>query len=142
MIVLDTNVISALMRAVPDKVVVQWLDNQPAESVWITSITVFEALLGLALLPRGRRRQTLENAFDALVNEDLEGRILSFDFAAANEAAGLAAARQRSGRTVDIRDTQIAGIVLARRATLATRNLRHFADLTVPVVDPWGTTTA
>ena len=137
MIVLDTNVLSALMRQVPEAPVVAWLDRQPSESVWITSITLFEARLGLALLPRGRRRQALEAAFAQLLEEDLEDRVLAFDSAAATEAASLAAVRQRAGRPVDMRDTQIAGIALARRATLATRNLRHFRDLTVPVIDPW-----
>jgi len=136
-IVLDTNVLSALMRQVPEAPVVAWLDRQPSESVWITSITLFEARLGLALLPRGRRRQALEAAFAQLLEEDLEDRVLAFDSAAATEAASLAAVRQRAGRPVDMRDTQIAGIALARRATLATRNLRHFRDLTVPVIDPW-----
>lgn len=137
MIVLDTNVLSALMRQVPEAPVVAWLDRQPSESVWITSITLFEARLGLALLPRGRRRQALEAAFAQLLEEDLEDRVLAFDSAAATEAASLAAVRQRAGRPVDMRDTQIAGIALARRATLATRNLRHFRDLNVPVIDPW-----
>ncbi len=137
MIILDTNVLSALMRTTPEASVVAWLDRQPAESVWITSITLFEARLGLALLPNGRRRQTLEAAFARLLEEDLENRILDFDNAAATEAAALAAKRQKSGRPVDIRDTQIAGIALARRASLATRNVRHFRDLEVPVIDPW-----
>ena len=137
MIVLDTNVLSALMRQAPEATVVAWLDRQPAESVWITSITLFEARLGLALLPRGRRRQTLETAFAQLLAEDLENRVLDFDSAAATEAASLAAGRQKAGRPADMRETQIAGIVLARRATLATRNVRHFRDLNVPVVDPW-----
>jgi predicted nucleic acid-binding protein len=137
MIILDTNILSALMRTVPEAPVVAWLDRQPAESVWITSITLFEARLGLALLPTGRRRQTLEAAFARLLKEDLENRVLDFDSAAAAEAASLAAERQIAGRPVDMRDTQIAGIALARRATLATRNVRHFGDLKIPVVDPW-----
>jgi hypothetical protein len=137
MIILDTNVLSALMRTAPEATVVAWLDRQPAESVWLTSITLFEARLGLALLPSGRRRRTLEAAFDRLLTEDLENRVLEFDSAAATEAASLAAARQKNGRPVDMRDTQIAGIALARRATLATRNLRHFADLKISIVDPW-----
>ncbi|MGB8585967.1 MAG: type II toxin-antitoxin system VapC family toxin [Pseudolabrys sp.] len=137
MIILDTNVLSALMRTVPDTHVVAWLDRQPAESVWITSITLFEAYLGLALLPSGRRRRTLEAAFARLLQEDLENRVLDFDSAAATEAASLAAARQKNGRPVDLRDTQIAGIALARRATLATRNVRHFRDLRILIVDPW-----
>lgn len=137
MIILDTNVLSALMRTAPEPPVVAWLDRQPAESVWITSITLFEARLGLALLPTGRRRHTLEAAFAQLLKEDLENRVLDFDSAAAAEAASLAAERQKAGRRVDMRDTQIAGITLARRATLATRNVRHFGDLKVPIVDPW-----
>ena len=137
MIILDTNVLSALMRTVPDAHVVAWLDRQPAESVWITSITLFEAYLGLALLPSGRRRRTLEAAFARLLQEDLENRVLDFDSAAATEAASLVAARQKNGRPVDLRDTQIAGIALARRATLATRNVRHFRDLRILIVDPW-----
>jgi predicted nucleic acid-binding protein len=137
MIILDTNVLSTLMRTVPEPAVVAWLDRQPAESVWITSITLFETRLGLALLPSGRRRQMLEAAFDRLLIEDLENRVLDFDSTAANEAAALAAARQRDGRPVDMRDTQIAGIALARRATLATRNVRHFANLKISIVDPW-----
>src|SRR5882724_9247978 len=89
------------------------------------------------LLPNGRRRQALEMAFEQLLAEDLEERVLDFDRSAAEAAAGVAAERQRNGRTVDMRDTQIAGIVIARRATLATRNVKHFADLTAQVVNPW-----
>jgi predicted nucleic acid-binding protein len=129
--------VSALMRTLPEPSVVAWLDRQPAESIWITSITVFEARFGLGLLPQGRRRRALEAAFARLIEEDLENRVLDFDVAAANSAASLAAERRGAGRSADMRDTQIAGIVMARRATLATRNRRHFADLKVPVVDPW-----
>jgi predicted nucleic acid-binding protein len=136
-IVLDTNVLSALMQKAPDAAVVQWLDRQPADSIWITCVTLFEARFGLALLPQGRRRRALETAFARLLEEDLQNRILDFDSGAATQAAGLAAARQRAGRPVDLRDAQIAGIALARRARLATRNLRHFQDLEVPVIDPW-----
>jgi toxin FitB len=137
LIILDTNVLSALMRTAPDPPVVAWLDRQPAESIWITSITVFEARLGLALLPAGRRRRALETAFTRLLEEDLENRVLDFDLGAASSAAVLAAERQRAGRPADMRDTQIAGIAVSRHATLATRNVRHFSDLKVPVIDPW-----
>src|SRR5208282_258432 len=132
MIILDTNVLSALMREVPETPVVAWLDRQAAESVWITSITLFEACLGLALLPKGRRQRALEAAFAHLLSEDFENRVLDFDSVAATEATTLAAERQKVGRPIDMRDTQIAGIALARRATLATRNVRHFGDLHVP----------
>ena len=125
------------MRTAPEAPVIACLDRQPADSVWITSITLFEVHFGLALLPSGRRRHTLEAAFARLLEEDLENRVLNFDGAAATEAAHLAAARQKSGRSVDMRDTQIAGIVLARRATFATRNVRHFSDLKISIVDPW-----
>ena len=137
MIILDTNVLSEVMLQEPDAAVVDWLDRQAAESLWLTSVTVFEVRLGLALLPAGRRRRALEQAFALLLADDLENRILDFDSAAAVAAATLAATRARAGRPSDMRDTQIAGIALARRATLATRNVRHFADLAVPVVDPW-----
>jgi len=136
-IVLDTNVLSALMRTSPEARIVEWLDRQPADSVWLTSITVFEARFGLALLPKGRRRSGLERAFERLLSEDLSNRVLALDEMAALTAAQLAADRQRSGRAVDLRDTLIAGIAQARRATIATRNTRHLEGLDVPVVDPW-----
>jgi hypothetical protein len=125
------------MREVPERPVVEWLDRQAAQSIWITSITLFEARLGLALLPKGKRRKALESAFDKLLVEDLEGRVLDFDQPAAEAAAQLAAGRQREGQTIDMRDTQIAGIVIARRAEFATRNVRHFSNLNVDVINPW-----
>jgi toxin FitB len=136
-IVLDTNVLSALMRTNPESVVVDWLDRQPADSVWLTSITVFEARFGLALLPKGRRRSGLERAFDRVLIEDLSNLVLALDSMAAMTAAQLAVDRQRTGRVADLRDTLIAGIAQSRRATIATRNTRHFEGLDVPVVDPW-----
>jgi hypothetical protein len=137
-IILDTDVLSALMASSPDEVVIQWLDRQPAESIWITTVTLFEVRFGIAKLPAGRRRSDLLSSFETLLEQDLENRILDFDAAAAVEAAALAAVRDRKGRPIDARDTFIAGIALARRATVATRNVRHFKDLSVPVVDPWG----
>lgn len=138
MIILDTNVLSALMRDTPDPEVVDWLDGQPADSVWITSITEFESRMGLALLPAGKRRRALQQSFERLLQEDLQGRVLAFDSDAATQAAALAARRQKAGRPVDMRDTQIAGIALARAAMLATRNVRHFDDVELKVVTPWG----
>ena len=136
MIILDTNVLSALMQTTPDAKLIAWLDRQPADALWVTSVTVFEARFGLASLTTGRRR-SLELAFEKLLEEDLEHRVLDLDRRGAESAAALAAQRRRAGRPIDIRDTLIAGITVARRATLATRNLRHFRDLNVPVVDPW-----
>ena len=137
MIVLDTNVLSALMQGAPEPVVVSWLDRQPSESVWTTSVTVFEIRFGLELLSPGRKRRQLESAFASALAEDLEGRILPFDDLAAYEAAGQAAERRTSGRPVDFRDIEIAGIVRAQRVTLATRNHRHFRDLGIRLVNPW-----
>lgn len=125
------------MRVRPEAVVVNWLDRQSANSIWITTITLFETRLGLSLLPDGQRHQALEMAFARLLEAELKNRVLPLDSAAATHAAALAAARQQAGRPVDIRDTLIAGIALTRRATLATRNRRHFEGLTVPVVNPW-----
>jgi predicted nucleic acid-binding protein len=136
-IILDTDVLSALMRTKPDTAVVAWLDQQPVQSIWITSITLFEARFGIALLAQGRRRREIEKAFVQVLLEDLEGRVLEVDQPAAERAAALAAERQRVGRTIDFRDTLIAGIVLARRATLATHHRKDFEDLSVPVINPW-----
>jgi predicted nucleic acid-binding protein len=136
-ILLDTNVISALMQRTVDPVVVRWLDAQPPESIWTTSITVFEVRFGLELLASGRRRRSLEEAFSKALEEDFEGRVVSFDEAAAQSAARIAASRRRSGRTVEIRDVQIAGIAAARKAAIATRNVRHFEGLGPELIDPW-----
>ena len=137
MIILDTNVVSALMRQDAEAVVVRWLDRQPLESIWITAVTVFEVYFGLELLTHGRRRAQLEDAFARALEENFEDRILSFEQSAARQAASIAARRRREGRPVEIRDALIAGIAAARRATLATGNTRHFADLGISLVDPW-----
>jgi predicted nucleic acid-binding protein len=137
LILLDTNVLSALMQREPDQAVVAWLDEQPSESVWTTSITVFEVRMGLELLAKGRRRSQLEQEFDRLLVEDLDGRVQLFDRAAADAAGTIAASRQRAGRTVEIRDVQIAGVASSRKATLATRNVRHFEGLGIHLVNPW-----
>ena len=137
MIVLDTNVVSALMLRRPDAAVVDWLDRQPAASIWTTAVTVFEIHFGLALLAPGKRRKDLEEAFKRALADDLEGRVLPFEEEVAVRAATEAARRQNGGRRVDFRDVEIAGIVAAKDATLATRNVRHFDDLGIQVVNPW-----
>ena len=137
MIILDTNVLSALMQQQPDAQAAAWLDRQPAQLVWITSITLFEARYGLALLAAGKRQRDLQRRFEKMLQDDLENRVAEFDSSAAAQAAHIAAERKARGRPVDMRDTFIAGIVVARRATLATRNLRHFDDLPVNLVNPW-----
>jgi predicted nucleic acid-binding protein len=135
MIILDTNVISDVMQA--KGAVAAWLDGQPRTSVWTTSITVFEIRYGLEVLAKGKRRSEQEAAFGRLIAEKLESRVLFFDDAAAEEAGLLMARRHLAGTPRDLRDTMIAGIALAQRATLATRNGKHFDDLSVPVVNPW-----
>lgn len=137
MVILDTNVLSELMQQRANPLVRQWLDRQAELSVWTTSITIFEIRYGMELLPRSRRRASLESEFERLIEDDIQGRIVPFDAQAATVAAGLMAQRQRTGRSGDLRDTMIAGIVITSHATLATRNMRHFDDLSVPVVDPW-----
>lgn len=137
MMILDTNVLSALMQREPDFTVVGWLDGQSADTVWITSVTLFEARYGLKLLADGQRKALLVERLDELVQLDLANRIAVFDGRAAEQAAHLAAERKARGRPVDMRDTFIAGIAIARGATLATRNAKHFEDLPIPVVNPW-----
>jgi len=136
MIILDTNVLSALMRQTPDKNVIVWLDKQPRTSVWTTSVTILEVRFGLQIMPLGKRRSVLIQAFEAVLDK-IGSRVASFDAAAAQQAGDLMASRQKKGRPGELRDTMIAGIVLAHHATLATRNVAHFDDLSVPVINPW-----
>lgn len=137
MIVLDTNVVSALMRNEPDAAVVAWLDRQPAEAVATTAITVLEVRIGLAALPDGRRRRALQKAFGEVLDADLGGRVLPVDRTAAERAAAIQALLRSRGRSIEVRDLLIAGVVAARDAALATRNLRHFEGLGLRLVDPW-----
>jgi len=137
MIILDTNVLSTLMSSVPDRRVIAWLDKQPPMSVWTTSVTILEIRYGLQIIPAGKRRTALMEAFERVSAELLELRIAPFDAAAAREASDLMAFRHKLGRIVELRDTMIAGIALACHATLATRNTAHFADLSVPVINPF-----
>jgi predicted nucleic acid-binding protein len=136
-IILDTNVLSAVMRGDPDPAVVAWLDARPAESFWLTAVTILEIRFGLELLSAGRKRRELEKAFATALEQTFEARVLPFDQAAAEAAGRLAARRREAGRPVEVRDVQIAGIALSRKATLATRNVRHFAGVGIPLADPW-----
>ena len=138
MLVLDTNVISELMKTEPDPQVIAWLDAQSTGSVWTTSISIFEISFGLNALPGGKRKRALQDAFDAMLAEDLEYHVLDFDRAAANRAGEISAKLHGLGRPVEIRDVQIAGIVSVRHAILATRNLKHFQDTNTSVINPWG----
>ena len=125
------------MQQEPEPRVVAWLDGLPSESIWTTAITVFEVQFGLALLAPSRRRRQLEEAFARALDEDLDYRILPFDHSAARSAGAMAGKRHRAGRSMEIRDALIAGIVVARKASLATRNSRHFEGLDLPLIDPW-----
>lgn len=136
MIVLDTNVLRALMREQPDAKVVGWLDAQPRMSIWTTSLSVLEVRFGLEIMTSGKRRTLLMQAFEKLL-DSMGQRILFFDAAAAVEGAALMASRQRRSRPGELRDSMIAGIALAHRATVATRNVSHFEDLSIPLVNPW-----
>ena len=138
MILLDTNVVSALMHDPLDVAVGDWARRQPWTLVWTTSVTVFELRFGIEILAHGRRRTALTEAFARLLLK-FEDRIASFDAESAQHAAELMARRQKQGRLQDLRDTMIAGIALARHATLATRNTAHFEDAGVPLINPWKT---
>lgn len=137
MIVLDSNVVSALMKDDPPLSVLTWLDRQPRLSVWTTSITIFEVYFGLKTMPDGKRRTQRISAFEQILTEVIGRRLATFDEAAAESAAELAAERQKRGRPGELRDTMIAGIVLANHAILATRNVKHFEDIAKSVVNPW-----
>jgi predicted nucleic acid-binding protein len=124
------------MHAVPEAKVVAWLNSQPRSSIWTTSITILEIRFGLQIVASGKSRSALLKGFESLL-ESIEHRIAHFDHGAANESADLMAARQSRGQRGDMRDIMIAGIVLARHASLATRNVAHFRDLPATVVNPW-----
>ncbi len=137
MILLDTNIVSALMTEEADVRVVAWLDSQRPDDLATTAITVFEIQFGLSLMLPSRRRSLLAQAFTDVLTEDLKGRILAFDETAARAAGDLAARRQAQGRRVEAHDTDIAGIAIAHRAAICTRNVRHFEDAGVTLHDPW-----
>jgi predicted nucleic acid-binding protein len=137
MVILDTDVLSALMTPAPNEAVLAWFDGQSRLSIWTTSITVLEVRFGIEILPAGKKRAVLGQSFERIIQQSLEHRIAEFGFAAAQETASLMAKRRVEGRPSQLRDSMIAGIAIAHRAALATRNTRHFLDLPVPVVDPW-----
>jgi toxin FitB len=137
MILLDTAVLSALMHPIPEPLVIAWLDRQSPREIWTGSVNVFEIEFGLNLMPPGKRRSHLESALAGLLADDLRGQVLDFDARAAGEAGKLMAKRKREGRDYKPLDAMIAGIAITRRATIATRNVKHFDDLPVSVVNPW-----
>jgi len=138
MTILDTNVISAMMQDPPEPQVVAWLDSQARSSLWTTSVTVLEIESGLRIMPAGKRQVVLSRVYERILN-GIEHRIAVFDEMSAREAAQVMASRRKRGSPVEIRDTMIAGIVLSRHASLATRNVLHFADIAASVINPWAT---
>lgn len=138
MIILDTNVVSSLMRENADSTVVEWLDRQLRIAVWTTAVTVLESSSVWQSCPMDDGGRCSSQSFDRLIGEQLAGRVAPFDAVAAHETAVLMGSRQLQGLPRDLRDGMIAEIAIARRATLATRNVRHFNDTDIEVVNPWG----
>lgn len=137
MIILDTNVLSAIMKVQPDPIIIRWLDEYDLEYLWLTSITVMEIQYGIALLPNGKKRNLLQQAFNDLLLQRFRTRIIEFDENAAIATAHIAANRKKVGMNQDIRDLQIAGITLHIGAELATRNHKDFKGMEIKVINPW-----
>ncbi len=137
MIVLDTNVISELMRSMPDDRVVSWVDQYPARDVFITAVTAAELQYGVARLPDGSRKTVLATQVAELLAEDFQGQILPFGVNAAAYYAEIAATREQEDRPIGMADAQIAAVCRHYAAELATRNVRDFAGTGVHVHDPW-----
>jgi predicted nucleic acid-binding protein len=137
MVLLDTNVVSELMRAAPHAGVRQWVGRQPRSSLSICSVTEAEMRLGVALLPAGRRKQALTEDVEGMIAEDFAGRVVPFDSPAAVAYAAVVADRRLAGRPISNADAQIAAIARSRGASVATRNVRDFEGCGIDVIDPW-----
>ena len=137
MIILDTNVLSALMQLRPERRVVEWLDMQPRTSIWVTAVSIFEVRFGLQTMPEGRRRSALMGLFDEILSAKIAKRIAPFDAGAVEQTARLMSIRKQSGRLGEFRDAMIGGIALGSHAQLATRNTKHFDDLAIQLINPW-----
>lgn len=137
MIVLDTNVLSEILRPVPDVRVLAWLEARPAASIFTTTITQGELLYGVRLLPDGQRKAGLLEAVLAVFASDLGGRVLNFDGDAADAYAEIAVARRIAGKPISQFDAMIAAITRTRGASLATRNVKDFIGCGIDVIDPW-----
>ncbi len=137
MIILDTNVVSELMKSKPDSAVLRWVAERPANTLYTTSVTVAEILYGVLLLPTGKRRTALEAAAEAMFDEDFGGRVLPFGGEAARTYARIGAQRRRAGRPISQFDAQIAAIAAAARAPVATRNVDDYEGCGIKVLNPW-----
>jgi hypothetical protein len=134
---LDTNVLSELLRAVPEPMVLAWFATHPSETLFVSAVTQAEMMLGARLLPAGKRRASLEAAVGAMFGEDFAGRILPFDSAAVAAYVDIVSGRRAAGRPISQFDAQIAAIALHAGARLATRNVNDFENCGVAVVNPW-----
>jgi hypothetical protein len=134
---LDTNVLSELLRAAPDPAVLSWVSAQPADSLFVSSVTQAEMLLGARLLPAGKRRNTLESALQAMFDEDFAQRVLPFDSGAVPAYVDVVSTRRSAGRPISQFDAQIAAIALHYGAKLATRNTGDFEGCGLALVNPW-----
>ena len=139
-VLLDTNVVSELMRKVPDPTVAVWAAGHRLESLFFSAVGEAELRYGAALLPTGQRRATLVSDIEKMLGEAFENRVLSFDSGAARAYADIAAKRRSTGRPIAPADCQIAAIARSRRMAVATRNVRDFEDAGIEVVDPWAAT--
>jgi predicted nucleic acid-binding protein len=138
MIVLDTNVVSELMKPSRSEAVLAWLSTQQkVDDLSVTTITVAEVLYGIELLPKGKRRDGLERQASAMFKQDFVGRILPFDELAARIFPLLAAGRRKLGRPIEFFDAQIAAIARVHGATLATRDTDDFEGCGVRLINPW-----
>ena len=137
MIVLDTNVVSELMRPAPSEAVLDWMARHPAARLFLSAVSEAELRMGVALLPAGRRREALREAVDAMIAEDFAGRVLPFDSAAARTCAEIASEGRAAGRPISQFDCQLAAIARARGAAMATRNVADFDGCGIAVIDPW-----
>jgi predicted nucleic acid-binding protein len=136
-IILDTNVLSELMRPRPLERVTKWLTHRAVANLFVTSISQAEILRGIALMPRGKRRDALASEAEATFEKEFAGRVLTFGSAAARAYAAITAARRALGRPISIFDAQIAAIARARGGAIATRNVSDFLDCGIEVMDPW-----
>lgn len=134
---LDTNVLSELLRSEPQPAVLAWFASRPAESLYVSAVTQAEMLLGARILPKGKRRQTLEAALQATFDEDFAGRILPFDTGAARPYVDIISSRRAVGRPISQFDAQIAAIAKHAGAELATRNITDFEGCGVALINPW-----
>ena len=136
-VLLDTNVVSELMRKAPDPVVAVWAAGDRREDLFFSAVGEAELRYGAAILPTGQRRDTLISDIEGMLGEAFDSRVLPFDRGAARAYVDIAAMRRSAGRPVGAADCQIAAITRSGRMALATRNVRDFDDLDIEVVDPW-----